>query len=150
MKPEISNIEPAVSAAQLDAVQEELGVTFPEPYRAFLLAHNGGQPVPNTFRADGGGASLEVVGWFFAVHGREDGLASLARTYRPHLHGDLLPIASDPFGNLICLGVKGSNEGRVYFWLHESGEAPGAPIPNADCRLVAATFDQFLSSFVKA
>ena len=149
MKPQIRDIEPAVSAAQLQAAETALGVQLPAAYRAFLLRHNGGQPVPDRFRlADGSGP--EVVAWFLAVHDREDGLASLATTYRPHLPAGLLPVAADPFGNFVCIGTRGRNAGKVYFWLHE-GESPAdAALPHAGCKLVAASFDAFLDAFEPA
>ena len=34
---------------------------------------------------------------------------------------DLLPIADDPFGNLICYKFTGEN-GRIVFWDHETDE----------------------------
>jgi cell wall assembly regulator SMI1 len=149
MTPQIRDIEPPVSAAQLKAAEHALGVRLPAAYRAFLLQHNGGQPVPDRFRlADGSGP--ESVAWFLAVHEREDGLVSLAATYRPYLHADLLPIASDPFGNLVCIGTQGGNEGKVYFWLHESEPPPGEALPHAGCKLVAASFAAFLNAFEPA
>ena len=39
--------------------------------------------------------------------------------YRGRLPSDVIPIGDDPYGNLICLGVRGGNRGAVYFWDHE-------------------------------
>lgn len=148
MKPKIISIETAISPAQLEAAEKELGVFLPEPYRDFLLEYNGGQPVPSTFRlADG--KSLEVIGWFFSIQNKDDGLVNLAKTYQAYLHGDLLPIAADPFGNLICLGVKGRYIGQIYFWLHERELPSNTPLPNAECHLVASSFDEFMGRFVE-
>jgi cell wall assembly regulator SMI1 len=146
MKPEIINVEPAISLFRLQAAERELGLAFPEVYRSFLLHHNGGQPEPNTFRFNDG-KSLEVVGWFFSIDDQEDSLVNLVKIYRPYLHKDLLPIASDPFGNLICVAVSGKHEGQIFFWLHESEHAPETPIPHTDCRFVAASFDAFMNTF---
>ncbi len=146
MKPKIINAESAISLHQLQAAEKELGLAFPEAYRTFLLQHNGGQPEPNTFRFDDG-KSLEVVGCFFSIDEQEDSLANLAKTYRPYLHSDLLPIATDPFGNLICVATKGAHRGQVFFWLHEGDSLSETPIPRADCRLVATSFDAFMNAF---
>lgn len=149
MRPHIHSTEPALGANQLNDVESRLGLKLPPSYRAFLLRHNGGQPTPDKFVPEDH-ASPEVLAWFMAVNDRDDGLVALARSYRPHLHRDLLPIASDPFGNLICLGVQGDHTGQVFFWLHEGGLPPQTPLPNEDCRCVAASFNAFMASFVKA
>lgn len=149
MKPRINTLEPPVSSAQLDAIEKELGIFLPESYRSFLLAHNGGQPVPNTFQFVDG-KTIEVIGWFFSIQNEDDGLVSIAKAYQNYLHRELLPIAADPFGNLICIGVKGSHAGQIYFWLHESELPRNTPLPNAECRLVAPSFDEFISGFVES
>ncbi len=39
--------------------------------------------------------------------------------YQGRIPDDLLWIADDPFGNAICIGIRGRYFGKVYFWDHE-------------------------------
>jgi hypothetical protein len=50
---------------------------------------------------------------------------------------DLLPIATDPFGNLLLLGMSGPRADKVYFWDHNTG--------GDDVTLIANSFDDFLA-----
>ncbi|TQV72571.1 SMI1/KNR4 family protein [Exilibacterium tricleocarpae] len=146
MIPIINSTAAPVSPAQLRQAEKELGLLLPQPYRDFLLKHNGGEPVPNTFRfADG--KTREVLNWFFSIEDKEDSLVDLAKAYRGCLHSDLLPIAADPFGNLVAIGVKGTCLGQIYFWLHETELPADTPLPNRDCLLVASSFNVFINGF---
>lgn len=51
-----------VSAAVVRKVEEELGVAFPDDYRAFLLAVNGGVPSPHEFKMAKPGRPGEQIG----------------------------------------------------------------------------------------
>src|SRR3954452_17577399 len=59
--------------------EAELGAALPADYRAFLLAHNGGRPVPAHFTAgpgEDGDTQESSVEWFLALPetvGEEDG-----------------------------------------------------------------------------
>jgi hypothetical protein len=72
----------------------------------------------------------------------------VAQVYADYLPGDLLPIASDPFGNMIALAVSGSNLGRVYFCNHEGEPERFVSIEKFRCRQVAKSLEKFLTSFV--
>jgi len=57
----------------------------------------------------------------FAGGGQGRGsLRRLIRIYRERIPRSLLPIATAPGGDLICLGVGGSDIGKVFFWDHEN------------------------------
>ncbi len=64
--------------------------------------------------------------------------------FRDRVPANLLPIARDPGGNLICLSIAGSDRGKVYFWDHEEeaeeGETPGYD----NVYFVADSFDDLL------
>ncbi|WP_081743142.1 SMI1/KNR4 family protein [Acetivibrio clariflavus] len=46
--------------------------------------------------------------------------------YRVFFHSllpkDVIPIARDPFGNLICISVSEDSYGKVLFWDHEKDD----------------------------
>lgn len=120
--------------ARLIAFEAEFGATLPEEYRAFLLKHNGGRPVPANFRLSGDDAS-DV----HQLYGLHDGpnyarLDAVTGVWRARLPEDLLPVGADSFGNQITIGMRGGRRGQVYFWDHVSAEA----------HLLAAGFRSFL------
>lgn len=74
---------------------------------------------------------------------------------RGELPSDLIPIASDYFGNLFCLSIGGEFAGKVFFWdasreptSEEDGEQ-GLPGPTKlshhDLTLVAASLHDFIN-----
>jgi cell wall assembly regulator SMI1 len=131
--------------ARLQKVEEDLGAALPEDYRAFLREHNGGSPDPGGFVfADAKGPYTDsVVAWFFGIHDEEfNNLEEFRADYRGRLLDDFVPIALDPFGNLICLGVRGEARGKVYFWDHEEETDPPS---FANMNRVANSFSEFVS-----
>jgi hypothetical protein len=86
------------------------------------------------------------VDYFLAIApGREDDLGRWLGWYEGRLPEGTIPIAYDPFGNLILLGIRGESKGKVLFWDHESElDEEGAAIVT-----LAPTFEGFLGSFVE-
>jgi hypothetical protein len=55
---------------------------------------------------------------------------------------ELLPIAGDGSGNIICLSRAGVNEGTLYYWDHDAEHSP----PTYDnVYFIAESFDAFLN-----
>lgn len=65
----------------------------------------------------------------------------------------LIPIGGDLFGNQICIGIAGSERGKVYGWDHENEANPdyyteqGLPVPPRlmfqNVNLIANSFEEF-------
>ena len=126
MQVEQSNEFGPLDSARLRQFEARLGTILPEDFRAFLLAHNGGRPVPSDFliSAEEGESSLHHT---YGLHDGPDyfRLDDTWESYRGRMPATLLPIADDPGGNAICIGLHGAERGRVYFWDHElEEEAP--------------------------
>jgi len=127
--------------------EDRMGRSVPLAYRNFLLAHNGGRPQPDGFRAYGKNGELEdgsYVKWFFGINTGEyySSLEDKLATYRRRMPSNLLPIASDPGGNVVCLSANGPDAGSVYFWHHEFETQP----PTYDnVWFVAPSFDEFIN-----
>lgn len=132
------------SPRHLEEVESRLAIELPQGYRAFLLTHNGGRPIPDAFQM---GGRWEMVDRFLGIHeGEHDNLLDYVKAYEGRLPPELLPIAHDAFGNLICLAVRGLEHGGVYFWDHECEAGRGEP-PNYDnVTWIAESFDAFLAS----
>ncbi len=126
---------------RLAKLEAKLGARLPEDYRAFLLKYNGGRPDRQRFLFTGenynGEEQESILEWFFAVHDQpydEDAewepsadeeflpyfaqpLESVLEEFRSESTAtDVVPIARDPCGNLITLGLRGDRAGMVYFF----------------------------------
>ena len=141
----IQNTEPPLSAQRVKQVEKKYGIKLPLQYRNFLLAHNGGQPIPNEFhfKKKQGQYTDSIVDWFLAIYeGENDNFEEYYDTYKideNRIPENLVPIAHDPGGNLICISVSGDDEGAVFFWDHEHEE------DGDNIHLIADSFDEFLS-----
>ena len=132
----IKNPHPPVSGAELAECEKNIDRAIPEPFRSFLLRHNGGKPTPGRFEwtSENGRVLGTYVDSFFGVPQQErqtcDSLIYCAETWvkRDRIPSDLFPIAADGGSNLVLLGAKGERKGKVYFWDHnreaDDGEAP--------------------------
>lgn len=45
----IHESNPPITDADIQALEQQLNIKFPDDYRRFLLAHNGGRPKPEVF-----------------------------------------------------------------------------------------------------
>jgi hypothetical protein len=137
---------PSLTDADAAALEARLGKRLPASYRRFLLANNGGIPVPNTADVPGLHQSPTDVQELFGL-GLEIGSSCIdwnIETFVGRLDPHLLPVGRDSGGNVFCLSLRAADEGAVIYCDLESvygdyGKAP--PLYQ-----VAADFDQFLSS----
>lgn len=148
----IRNSETPLSVEAIRKVEERLGIVLPIDYRSFLLDHNGGRPRPAVFRfkKSPGRYADSCVDWFLAIYdGEHDNFESYYETYKrdqQRLPAEIVPIAHDPGGNLICIAITGPCNGAVYFWDHEN-EAEDGQVPTyGNVHLIANSFSEFLSS----
>src|SRR5690242_17137665 len=89
------------------AFERRIGRKLPADYSQFLLEHNGGTPEPSIVEVSG------VYSTVRRLHGLHNGprwarLESLRKTYARRVPDGLLPIGTDPFGNVYCLGLGGA------------------------------------------
>jgi ankyrin repeat protein len=136
------------------------GFLLPTTYRAFLLQHNGGTPQPSSYCRKRNKKPLEVCRHFFGLQsGRsnaemEDALETYLGEDETRIPRRLLPIAEDPFGNLICLSLRGEGTGKVYFWHHEEElnqkRTKTGDVNDAAISLIADSFDAFLTQFAES
>ncbi len=137
--------KPAADEARVTAFETEIGQRLPDDYRAFLLHYNGGRPAQRGFQfARRANFHVHaVVHWFLSLHdGEASNLEHTARALHRRIPPDTLPIANDPYGSFVLLGLGGESRGKVYFWDHERLAAGPPEWSNVD--LVADSFDGFL------
>lgn len=132
--------------AHVRALEARLGRSLPADYREFLLLHNGGRPRERVFEfvLRNGKPSDSAVDCFLALHdGASTNLERNLEILQGRIPPDVLPIADDPFGNVVLIGLDGSVRGRIYFWDHE--EEPDSQPDWSNIDLVADSFDSFMS-----
>ncbi len=143
---------PPAPKKELARLESELSCRLPADYRSFLLACNGGSvggrlwfrgPAPDGRPVDVG---VHHVGGF-----RSESYLSIFDTrylYGSRIPSPLLWIMDDPFGNAICLAVRGDHKGHVFFWDHEDEPDPrawdGRMETAGNIRLVAHSFTDFV------
>lgn len=103
-------------AKAFEKVEECYGITIPEEMKTFVKEHNGASPEKCVFRMG------DREGVFGAVLSFDSGETQKATVYQAMdtvQDKTLLPFATDPFGDYICLSLE---NGSVVFWDHETDE----------------------------
>ena len=137
---------PQICDEDIRAVEREIGISLPQDYRDFLLAQNGGRPEPNAFPING--LENNPFGTIQVFLGIEDAIESCNldwtyHTFSGRLPDNLIAIARDDCGDLICLSLYGEDAGSVIFWdRHQEIEEPSY----ANVYHVADSFAEFLES----
>ena len=140
---------PRATAAAVRRAENDLGVAFPDDYRAFLRAVNGGVPTPGEFavaepRRPGARLCVDVLYGVAAARGEND-LAHEQRRIAGRV--DALPdgfvaVGFDPGAAPYFLAATGPRAGAVYFY-DPSGflDPDGSP----GLHVAAASFSDLLA-----
>lgn len=143
--------QPATEEAVV-ALEKLIGSRLPEDYRRFMLRYNGGTPEPATFHfveKPYGESTSDAVRAFLSLGDPEYyGLDNSLHTYTDRIPQGTIPIADDDGGNLVLLGVSGTDDagqairGKVYYWFHEL--EPQDPLDWSNVSPIADSFDAFM------
>lgn len=136
-----------ISEDDLQAVEARLSISFPSDYRQFLLTYNGGTPERDTFhfKNETGPYTDSCVGRFYAIYyGEYDNFEKQFLFCKADvlLPDNMVAVADDPGGNMICLSVSGPDANSVYFWDHEAIDEDDK---RANLHLIADSFAEFLA-----
>lgn len=102
--------------ATLIQFENRIAIRLPDDYRSYLLSHNGGIPDPCHYEVSPrwGWSDFETLAHVAAES--DDGYSlDWYMGYRPYIPDDLIAVGDDGCGDLICLGIKGRNRGKVFF-----------------------------------
>ena len=132
----------------LAELEQKLQVRLPQQYKEFLRKYNGGKPVPNVFAIKGNPYdSRGMIQHFLGVsEGNYRDILKQATVFRDRVPSDLLPVARDPGGSLICLAVSGENYGKIYFWDREDEVEEGEEPDYRNVYFIANSFDELLEN----
>jgi hypothetical protein len=124
------NLRRVRSEEELAGLERAIEAPLPADYRWFLAAYGGWtfhqrvvfpilEPCPWGQQGD--------LDWFFAITGDPvlDIEQATMNTYAGRIPDETVPVAQDPGGNLVLLGVEGMVRGTVFFWDHERRELAG-------------------------
>jgi hypothetical protein len=139
------------SLEQIERFEVRRHVRLPESYKAFLLKHNGGRPIPNEFAVPGWGGSC--VHRFLGFGGDQgNSIEAYSDIYGGRLPAGFVPIALDPAGNLVCVSTRPESDGHVYFWDHEQelDESGNSRIDMTNMFLLARDVPSFLRSLASS
>ena len=141
-----SNAFGQLDPKRLEAFEARIGSRFPEDFREFLLAHNGGCPSPDNFVFPG---VTEPFTCLHHTYGLHDGpsyyrMDTAFENLREFLPIALVALADDPGGNEFCIGLSGEHRGRVYFWDHERAIEEEGHSYFGNITLLADSFAEFL------
>ncbi|HEX5748537.1 MAG TPA: SMI1/KNR4 family protein [Archangium sp.] len=149
MSPIITESEPPVSKARIQEVERFIGSELPEPYKRFLLKHNGGTPKPCEFlfRSKDKPPRPALLSWFLAIHdGPYENFLEHFKDFKGRIPDDTVAIARDPGGDLILIGLRDPLRGKIFFWTKKLESLDGSPTPPELLHEVADDFDSFLNS----
>lgn len=135
--------------------EKAIGTQLPQEYKNYLLSHQGGHPTLDVFRVRWSGQNwaegneINSVAWMFSIYnGKDENLLDYYETHHGRIPKDTLPIARDPGGNLILIGISGDNNGKIFFWQreYEVDLEKGLPADYSNIGFVANSFNEFIDS----
>lgn len=101
---------------RITELEKQYNISLPQLYRDFLCKYNGGN-TPNTdYKA---GRASTVIRGFYGFGDVEFSFDKMKLD--SWLEKNILPIACDPFGNEIVIGLSEERYGKIYFCDHEKG-----------------------------
>jgi hypothetical protein len=116
---EVEEAELPANLAEIEKFEELIGAKLPKDYKQFLLKHNGGHPVTNGFKliqSINERTNEAGIEWFYALYdGYVCNIITEFKRCREELPGTLLPIGYSS-GGVTCLGIKGKEYNKVYYW----------------------------------
>ena len=165
-----------LTEADIEEVEQQIGATLPTQYRLVLrkygaLTFNGRseddpyvyfqsiESLPDYITSK---RHLAILDFFYGatqVKG-PSGLQTQIKFFHGRIPETMIPIAGDGGAGQICLGIKGDDVGKVFYWdlanepLDEETylEDFGKPIPaeakRQNVHLIAESFDDFLGQLV--
>jgi SMI1-KNR4 cell-wall len=145
-----------MSQNEILELETKIRVPLPGTYKDFLMQYNGGKPEPNEFiYVENSHEKYAILQRFLGISERSySNLYGYIETFKEHeerIPSNLIPIAHDPGGNLICISVMGEDIGKVYFW-ERDGEADidgGEVADYSNVYWIADSFTDFIAGITK-
>jgi len=105
--------------------EEQFAIKLPNDYKEFMLENNGGIPegewVFDFVEIGDTNSTSSVVRNFLVIYDEEtNNTDSLNKSYQilrndGYLQPNIMPIGTDPGGDLICMSLSNESYGKIYF-----------------------------------
>ena len=137
---EIEKINESLSLENLESFEHNRNITLPKDYRKFLLEYNGGYPNPGIYKIlDELGEGILNI--FYGIGSMYDNLEKKFDIFDEILEIGFIPIADDPSGNQICIGISKEYFGQIFHWAHDEEDHE-----MENMYLLSRSFNEFLDS----
>jgi hypothetical protein len=153
---QVIDAENPTNVEEIHDLERRIRNKLPKDYVEFLLLHNGGHPIRDTYKLiepiwnDVERGSEADIAWFYALyHGEFENINKAIFTFKEfskRIPDELIPIGRSSGGNQICLCIKGPNYGKVYFWDHNWEAEEGKEPTYDNIYLIANSFTDFINS----
>jgi hypothetical protein len=162
--------------AEIGEIEKQIEASLPTQYRLVLekygaFSFNGRsadnpyvyfqstEPLPEYITSK---RHIAVFDFFYgaAQQAGPSGLLQQIALFKDRIPGTMIPIAGDGGAGQICLGIKGDDLGKVFYWdlanepldeetyLEDFGKPMPADAKRQNVHLVADSFDQFLDQLL--
>ena len=128
------------------AFEDDHNIKFTNLYTKFLLENNGGDTGGNNIFKISDNQGESVLDVFLGIDFRHYDLGKDINIYKGRMPNEFIPIACDPGGNIICLGIKNEYYEKFFFWDHEN-ENDDADMSNM--YFLASNIYEFVSNLRK-
>jgi hypothetical protein len=132
---------PKPSDEEISWIEKMTSTKLPDSYLQFIDYSNGGSPQLDTFICEGHEWIIDNFFPLTSAHDKIEHFISVEWSYKhrwPGAKKEILPIGSDPLGNLICLDLSSPGLEKVILWVHDTA--------GKQIRLVANSFEEFIDS----
>ena len=135
-----------ISELDIKRLEKKTKTELPQGYKEFLLKYNGGHVDPYFYPIQGlYNNPFGQIQLFFGINHpieccRPDWNYEVFNNRMPH---GFFPIACEDGGNIICLSLKGSAQGGVFYWNHDEETEPPT---FANVYKIADSFEHFMES----
>lgn len=139
-----SETSPAVNKADIEQIEKDLGIVFPNDFVRHYLQHNGGYPEADTYKWHNGEST--TVNTFYSL--KYEGFGKIEDTYEnlvlaeKYLPSGLVVFATDDGGNFFCVSVREEDYGKVYYFNNDHYDVIK---PEAALTLLEDAFADFIA-----
>ena len=140
-----------INSKMISTFEQELNVSLPEEYKAFMIKNNGGMPeddvVFDYYDNVTETQKRAVVQEFYIIYSENnyevDNIKNICKGFWKDkaIPTSMFPIGSDPAGNIICISLSPDEYGVIYFYNHEYENVDTGYMMKSK---VADSFDGFL------
>ncbi|WP_443938775.1 ankyrin repeat domain-containing protein [Pedobacter sp. MW01-1-1] len=118
MKIKLKETFQTINISQITDFESRLNIKLPEPYKEFLIEHNGGRPSLNNFKTFDGEIETDIQFFLGITNGLYD-IGKNREQLKNVIPVDFIPIAIDSVGNFVLLNAISN---KIYLLEHESLE----------------------------